>query len=731
MKKRKILLSLITLSLLASDLLYADSSDIVLEKAEVSTQIEEESNIGEISSVSAEEIKVTSSAELLNPYKAISLEAGVDIRTNDPFGMSVTHKIRGKADRNIGETLEGLPLKGIGPGGGLSTMVDIENIKSISIEKGAIKADSGFGYGSDNGMVNMQMKRPLNEFSAELKQAFGSYNFSKTYLRVDSGEVANTAKFFLSGSYTQADKFKGEGKSPKRKNFAFGVASTSDQKIKWEIYGIYNDEQKHSYKGLTYDQSKDLSRYKDADYNTELTGDATSDAQYYDHNKQDFQTYTLFAKVEVPLSLDDTVSFRPYFLNDKGYSYSSSGNKVIDWIVDHDTFGAVLEYTHTFDNAKVKAGYWYQEDEPPGPPTSRKLRTGDDLEFIKWERIIKVRQNHKFSAPFLTYEQTFGNTIVEAGLKYLWLTSPSLVSYNTTGIGDVSYEEALTQVSDIDFKLRANTYEIFLPNIGVTHFLNENSSLKASYGRNYNTPSYGFGGSMIKYFTSSAVNKDLAKMQEMWAALKPEESDNFDLGYKYEGLKTNFASTLFYSQVKNVGGNFYDPILDYTYQQNTAKAESYGLELSGAYNFSPTLLLRGAATYNHYAFTTDIESSSGAYIQTKGNQLPDVPLFFANISAEYSLAGYKIVPIVRYLGKRYVDVEHQYTIDPHYLMDISINKEFILTKDQSLQLSLACTNLFDKAYISTFSASELNVKPDISYTVGAPRTVFGSVSYKF
>lgn len=236
---------------------------------------------------------------------------------------------------------------------------------------------------------------------------------------------------------------------------------------------------------------------------------------------------------------------------------------------------------------------------------------------------------------------------------------------------------------------------------------------------------------MISYFNNPAVNKDQTLMQQMWADLKPEESDNIDLGYKYEGTQLHFASTLFYSKVKNVGGTFYDPILNYNYQQNSGEAESYGLELSAGYRFNSKLLVKGAATYNHYAFTTDIASSAGAYIQTKGNQLPDVPLFFGNISAEYTLAGYKIVPILRYLGKRYVDVEHQYSIDPYYLMDISVNKEFKLGSEQTLELSLACTNLFDKAYISTFSASEINVKPDITYTVGAPRTVFGAVSYKF
>ena len=247
MKRNKIVVSIIASSLL-SVALGANESAVELQKASVEIEVYEESGIGSKSVVGAKEIEVISSAELLNPYKTISLEAGVDIRTNDPFGMDISHKIRGKSDRNIGETLEGLPLKGIGPGGGLATMIDIENVSSVSVEKGAIKSDSGFGYGSDNGMVDMKMQKPSKEFSSEIKQALGSYDFTKTYLRVDSGEIGDVAKFFVSGSLTKADKFKGEGESPNRKNFAVGIASTSDQEIEWEVYGIYNDEKKHNYK---------------------------------------------------------------------------------------------------------------------------------------------------------------------------------------------------------------------------------------------------------------------------------------------------------------------------------------------------------------------------------------------------------------------------------------------------------------------------------------------------
>lgn len=150
MKQQHITLSALLSLLLAQSFLHADDA-LTLEKAHVETEVIEESGIGAKAVVNAKEIEIKSSAELLNPYKTISLEAGVDVRTNDPFGMDITHKIRGKADRNIGETLEGLPLKGIGPGGGLATMMDIENVSSVSVEKGASKPTAVLGTEATTG----------------------------------------------------------------------------------------------------------------------------------------------------------------------------------------------------------------------------------------------------------------------------------------------------------------------------------------------------------------------------------------------------------------------------------------------------------------------------------------------------------------------------------------------------------------------------------------------------
>lgn len=703
---------------------------VVEEPKESPTAVQPpESAIGAKEEINKSTIDIQAGGEQISPYKAISMQPGVDVRSKDAFGLEVSHHIRGKSDRNIGETLEGLPLKGIGPGVGLSTMMDLENVASISLMKGAVPADSGFGYGSDNGMVDMHIMAPTDELHGKLKQVLGSESFTRSYLRLDTGNMGNLAKAFVSGSYTNADKWKGAGRSPDgRKNLALGIANTPAQPVEWEIYSVYNEDNKHAYRGLSYEQTQNLSRYKKFDYNTALTGDSAEDAYYYDYNRQHFETYTFFGKLKARLSSRSSLSLKPYYLNDEGYRYSGSNGRVIDWNVEHETYGAVLEYSHAISHGQIKAGYWYQEDEPPGPPTARKYRSTDGLEFLGWERLVKAT-NHKFSSPFVTAEKCFGPTTLNAGLRYLWLKTPDLTSYDTAGLPDVSYSQALALNPEVNLHLGGRTHELFLPEVGATCQLSDTAILRASYGKNYNTPQFSLGSQVISFKKKGLTDQQI---QAIWDGIEPETSDNFDLGLNYTKGPGFISATLFYSLVKHVGGSFFDPDLNFSYYQNTAEAHSYGLEIATGYTFTPHLDAGISLTCNHYQFTTDIKAAGGAVIESKGHQLPDVPLFMAALSTNWRTHEFIVSPTVRYLGERYADVENKYSVDPYFLLDLAMKKEFAVTHNQNLTFTLAVNNLLDEEYISIISAADTSIGLDApTYYVGAPRTILASLQYDF
>lgn len=739
---RRIERTLPRLSLLAACLLagFAQAEEAVPTLGAVTVRgeaLQETTSVGSHAVVTREKIQTFNNFGMTNAYQAISLEPGVDVRYDDPTGTTARYKIRGRSSRGQALILEGLPFKGIGIGQPIQDLVDMENIETITVEKGAVPANGRFGFGN---LIDMRFMRPAGVFSATAKQVVGSHDFTKSFVRLDSGEFGGGIKAFFSGSVTDTDKFKGSGKGLDRDNFAFGLTGGSPSGVEWEVFGIHNDQKRDYYKGLSYVQSTDPDSNWSLDYNAVKTGNAANDVNYYGNNREDYRTSTILGKLKFPFGQDASLSFRPYFTKDKGKAWSGSSrtmvnfvpqnNVVVESLLDRDTFGAVLEYEKKWQDSRFTVGYWYGEHEPPGPPVSRKARD-TDLNFIGWVNLYGVGDRYSYRAPYVSFSTAFDRTAVDAGLKHLSVSSARFISYNTAGIGDVGYEQAKSQASGVDFTLPSNTHRLWLPSIGVTHYLNETSLLKASYGRNFDWPEFGWASNAISLFKQ--LGNDEQKLQHLWATrIRPQESDDFDLDYRYASHRFAFTSSLYYKRLKHVSTSMYDPAVNLTYSQNSGEARSYGVEFGSSYKASDNLTLNMALSYNDSAFTSDVQTGVSTTVSAKGKQLPDRPRVYGNVSAVYDLNGYRITPVVRYLGKRYADALNRYSVGATWLADLSIAKDVAMGDGHRLQFSLSAMNLFDKKYISTISTSDVNTNQGApTYMVGATRSLFAAIRYEY
>ncbi|MGM0517931.1 MAG: TonB-dependent receptor domain-containing protein [Pseudomonadota bacterium] len=691
--------------------------------------------VGTDASLDAPAIRREAGLESLSFEKALRRVPGVDVTSTDPFGAESNMRIRGKSHSNhgrTGETLEGLPLKGIGPG--KSITVDLENMQSISVIKGAVPAGQGLGFGTDVGMVDLRLRRPAAHFGGQVRQVLGTEAFQRSFVRLDTGELGGVARAFVSGSYSRADKWKGAGRSPDGDtNLTFGLTGTPDQPVTWEVFGYHNESAKHDYRGLNYAQSQDLDRYDQRDYREALTGDPVKDADYYDYNRQSFDSDALFGRLGVPIGPGE-LTIRPYWSTEDGYRLFGNGDKVIRWLIDHDTYGVKLDWRQTLADVDVTAGYWYGVHEPPGPPTAMKALSTADLSFLGWARLEKAG-DHVFHSPFVQLSTEFGDTRVSGGLKFLSMQSPDLTIYDTAGLTDAGYPEVLAQDPDVALYLGEQTHELWLPNIGLTHQLTPEWQLRASYGRNFYTPNYSFGGqvlALMKQLPDSTLNR-------LWADLEPEVSDNVDLGVNWEGEASWLASTAFFSHVENKGSNLYDPDLGLEYHQNRATARSWGLELAAGHQVTDSLDVSASVTWNRYTFTEDLSGAGGTVIHSDGNQIPNTPELIASLSADWQVAGFDVTPTVRYVGTRYADVENVNDVDAHTTADLTVSRDWKWANGQKLTVAAAVTNLFDERYIAEIHAPDAasptqtgaGATGSTDFYPGAPRTFLVSASWTF
>jgi iron complex outermembrane recepter protein len=138
---------------------------------------------------------------------------GYNFTNNDPYGNSGGDvRIHGFDGNHISFTWDGMPLNDTGNYAIFTNQVaDSEVIGSASVNQGTTDVDSPTAAAT-GGVVSIVTSRPKDDWGAMMDTSFGSNNYKREFLRLDTGEFGpwNTTGF-VSGSYTIYDKFKGPG----------------------------------------------------------------------------------------------------------------------------------------------------------------------------------------------------------------------------------------------------------------------------------------------------------------------------------------------------------------------------------------------------------------------------------------------------------------------------------------------------------------------------------------
>ncbi|MGC8774072.1 MAG: TonB-dependent receptor [Chlorobaculum sp.] len=680
---------------------------------------------------------------LLNPsqmsvYKVINMMPSISQQSVDPYGLAdivnyhEAFRFRGveaTAGGVPGTTVnvEGLPVTGR-PGGG-ATIYDLENFENIAVYSGVMPANIGLGIADVGGKIDMTIKRPDEKFGVTFKQSRGSHDFSRTYMRIDTGNLGGGFKAFASGSTSYAEKWKGYGAS-NRNNLMFGMTEQFSDKVKLEAFATYSKGNIHPYKALSYAEIQNLDRAYETDY-----GNDPAKYDYYGYNKNEFEDWMVMANLEIKTGEQSKLNIKPYYWSDKGYYLESiSGSKVRRWDIDHDLKGILAEYNTKLGQVDLDFGYLYHTQERPGPPTSWKNYTvsGSTLQFGGWA-ILSDSSSHELHEPFIEAKYRAGDWLLEGGVKYVNYTLPSILTYDTTGIGDVSYDNALATDPAVIAEKSAESTKSFsrlFPDVRLTRMIGKDTSVHLAYGENYVThvDIYPY---FISQYSNSFQPKGIA-FEQLWDERKMEISRNIELGLKMNGSDWSIAPTVYYAIHQNKQAVLYDPNLDATYPMNNADAKGYGFELEAEYKPSHALKCYGSFSWNRFSFSQNIQSDVSPYlpIDIKGNQVPDAPEFMAKGIVSYTIGDFTISPVVRYSSARYGDVQHQQKIDGATLFDLDLTWSRAMLGFRNVDCSLSFINLFDKKYVSLISTSDYKTL-NSSYQPGAPFTVVASIALHY
>jgi iron complex outermembrane receptor protein len=683
---------------------------------------------------------------ILNPsqmsvYKAINLMPSLSQQSVDPYGLAdivnyhESFRFRGVEATAGGvpattANVEGLPVTGR-PGGG-ATIYDLENISDINIYTGVMPAYAGLGLADVGGKIDMKIRRPEETFGVQLKQSIGSNDYSRTYLRVDSGTLPGKAKAFLSFSETSADKWKGEGDS-ERKNLMGGITAQCSDNVKLETFLIWSKGDIHTCKPFTYAEISNLEHAYETDYGTE-----PGSYDYYGWNRNEFEDWMLLADLEIKTGERSKINIKPYYWSDKGYYHETistpNGKRIRRWDIDHDLKGLLGDYNTKVGDVDLDLGYLYHTQKRPGPPTSWKNYTvsaSGDLNFAGWN-ILSLDSSHELHTPFIDAVWHSGDYQLEAGLKYVCYALPSIITYKTKNpdIGDIRYHDALALDPAIDTDasaLDARSFNRLFPNLTLTRFLGDSASIHASYGENYVThvDIYPYYISQRAQFQNKGVT-----FQELWDKRQMEISRNMEIGMRLSGRNWSLEPTVYYSLHKNKQAVLYDTDIDAYYPMNEADAEGYGIELEAEYKPLDNLKCYTSLSWNRFSFTQDIYSEGGSLIEAEGDQVPDAPEFLAKAILSWKIGDFTISPVMRCSSARYGDLLHKEKIDGATLFDLDLTWSRAMLGFKQVDCSLSLLNIFDEHYVSMINTSDYKTLKT-SYQPGAPFTMMATIALHY
>ena len=746
MKPSYLLLSLAACAVLAADPLGIERIVVTDGIDDGEGMMIDRSQSGANQSFGTKSIATLSTQANMNPYSVISYSPSVNFTPVDPSGSNEPSyhdpiRIRGKSQSGPGGVfmIDGMPVSS-NPGGG-KQLLDMENVASIDLLKGYLPVDKNLGFSSLIGKVDLNLRHAQPRGGGEVSQSFGSDDFLRTFVRFDSGRIGDVAVF---GSFSRLtnDKTKGEG-DLQRLNGTLGLTYTPSDAFKAKITAICNSDDHHNYYNLSYAEASDLGTNFNKDFATSKPT-ADNDVNYYDWNKQSFDTTAVMGEIEVRPTANDTITVKPYYKKDRGeYWFSKfdadpTKQRVVNWRMDHDLYGAVAAYDHTFSEAlKTKIGYWYHKQLPPGPPSDQvKYQVVNGELVFNGYAVLADNDYHVLQAPFAQLSGEIGALTYVAGLQYQSFRLGALKSHtngNQTGAANPDYDAAIAATAvDPWASVDAKTFHTYIPSLYLGYDLTPSANVYLDYSR-----TYGFDVNLFPSYVSNRANfvSKNVTLQQLWDKLDLELSDNIDLGFKTTVGGITLNPLLFVSFVQNKQANIYDPTFGVNYPANIGDALGYGAEFSAYGPINEQLELLLGLSYNRYSFTQNFRSSPTTTVETDGKQLPDAPRYMAKAALSYSIGNWTLTPSARYTSSRWGDVANTQKVDAFTVVDVDMAyrmARFMGSRDALFRLTAA--NLTDEKYISTINAADNFLAATgtaSTYQTGAPLGVYGSIHLKF
>jgi len=610
---------------------------------------------------------------------------------------------------------------------------DVENLESITVERGAVSKRSPF-YVEIGGAIRVRTRPPANKFGITLSEKYGSFNFKKHFIRLDTGYLLGNKdlpKFFVSYSHTEADKWKGPGKYPDyRDHYTVGI-SHKVGRLFWEFYYDKNVQLNYFYRGFSFNELSNDSIFRRRDYTDRLlfpnTGaNLSQNVNYYKFYKNPYTNQQLRANIELDITSSVKLSLKPYMWigRGSGTSATSSGGNIFfrESFNYTDRPGAIAELKFELPkDSRLFLGYWYEYSDLKQWQPSRRVIVNSDGTFTL-DNVTGFQYNYiqrtktTTNTPYLFFESKglLDKMDINLGVRFASVTR-NFKNYRTTGLPyypeDGVYDDPrLTLDTKGTYE---KTYRKTLPSFGVGYQFTNFAYGYFAYAKNFRVPQ-NFLGTI-----PSSVSAQFVADQ-----LKPEEADNYDLGLRFDFDKFYIAPSVYYVKYKNRLIRIADPTNpDLIYLRNAGKVDAYGAELELGIVPVRRVSIYTSFSYNEAKFKDESFYDGRTSYNIKDKTVPDTPKYMVKLGGRFQVIGFRISPSVQYIGSRYGNLINTEKVSSYTLVNLNVQRKVY----KGIDFFVDVVNLTDKKYVGRISPGTTSG----TYYAGSPFTISVGLSGRF
>jgi iron complex outermembrane receptor protein len=602
---------------------------------------------------------------------------------------------------------------------------DMENLESITVERGVVSKRNPF-YVEIGGAIRVRTRPPANKFRITLSEKYGSFNFKRHFIRLDTGYLLgnrNLPKLFVSYSHTEADKWKGPGKHPEyRDHYTVGI-SHKVGRLFWEFYYDKNVQLNYFYKGFRFNELSDDTKFRRGDYNDRLnypnnTLTVDHNVNYYKFYKNPYTNQQLRANIELDITSSVKLSLKPYMWIGRGSGTSAtrSGTNIFfrESFNYTDRPGAIAELKFELPkDSRLFLGYWYEYADLKQWRPSRRVIVNPDGTFtldnvtnFRYDFIQRTKTITNTPYLFLESKGLLDKMDINLGVRFASVKR-DFKSYRTTGLPyypeDGVYDDPrLTLDPRLSYE---KTYRKTLPSFGVGYQFTNFAYGYFAYAKNFRVPQ-NFLGTIPTGVSAQFVADQL----------KPEEADNYDLGLRFDFDKFYIVPSVYYVKYKNRLIRIADPTdPNLIFLRNAEKVDAYGAELELGIVPVRRVSIYTSFSYNEAKFKDESFYDGNTNYNIKDKTVPDTPKYMVKLGSRFQVMGFRISPSVQYVGSRYGNLINTEKVSSYTLVNLNVQRRIY----KGIDLLVDMVNLTDKKYVGRISPGTT----EGTYYAGAPFTI--------